>query len=201
MLLVYSGELIRGGCDGVNRGATGQMGGVGPRSGKARALLRRAEQIEAHLFTLWDDEVGAFVAASQDCRQIDVWANAYALNTGFPLGSRRAQVRQFLVDHYREYVWHGQVRHLLNGQYWQSLLTPVAAGQYQNGAYWATASGWVMTVLAEAQPALARHMFQDLLADFQQDGVCECVNEGYRQLPSYVVSATNPLGAARNLGF
>jgi hypothetical protein len=36
---------------------------------------------------------------------------------------------------------------------------------------------------------------------FQQHGVCECVNEGYRQLPSYVVSAANPLAAARRLRF
>jgi hypothetical protein len=41
----------------------------------------------------------------------------------------------------------------------------------------------------------------DLIADFREGGVCECVNEGYRQLPSYVVSATNPLAAARRLHF
>ena len=43
----------------------------------------------------------------------------------------------------------------------------------------------------------ARRVFADLIADFRAGGICECVNsDGYRQLPSYVDSATNPLGAA-----
>lgn len=35
----------------------------------------------------------------------------------------------------------------------------------------------------------------DLLRDFQQGGICECVNVGDRKLEHYVVSAVNPLGA------
>jgi hypothetical protein len=71
--------------------------------------------------------------------------------------------------------------------------------RYQNGAYWATASGWVMGALNERHPELARRMFRDLMEDFKAGGICECVNAGYRQLPSYVNSATNPLGAARRI--
>jgi hypothetical protein len=42
-------------------------------------------------------------------------------------------------------------------------------------------------------------MFSDLIADFKQRGIYECVNRGYRQLETYVASATNPLGAVRRL--
>jgi hypothetical protein len=45
-----------------------------------------------------------------------------------------------------------------------------------------------------------RKAFLELVADFQSGGICECIHpDGYRQLPSYVVSAINPLAAAEKL--
>jgi hypothetical protein len=93
------------------------------------------------------------------------------------------------------------VRHLPAGEYWQRLLVPVERDRYQNGAYWATASGWMIYALSQTQPALAQATWRELVADFRANGVCECIHGEYRQLPSYVVSATNPLGAARRLGW
>lgn len=49
------------------------------------------------------------------------------------------------------------------------------------------------------KPGLAKKTFCDLVDEFKAGGICECVAEGYRQLESYVVSATNPLGAMRRL--
>ncbi|MBU6402857.1 MAG: hypothetical protein KGS61_21255, partial [Verrucomicrobia bacterium] len=103
----------------------------------AREYRRRAWRIEANLDVLWDETAGAFNAATRDCRQLDVWGNAFAIDVGFPLGARRVRVLRFLVHDCDQFVWHGQVRHLLAGQYWQRLLTPVARDRYQNGAYWA----------------------------------------------------------------
>jgi len=167
----------------------------------AETHQRRAAQIERHLGLLWDDQAGAFLAASQDCRQVDVWGNAYAIWLNFPLGRKRDRVLAFLHDRQDDFIWHGQVRHLLRGQYWQRLLTPVQPDRYQNGAYWATASGWVLYALAQKSPDRARGRWHDLVADFCAEGVCECVHEGHRQLAGYVVSATNPLAAARRLGY
>jgi len=163
----------------------------------AREFDARARLIERHVGRLWDETAGAFVAATEDCRQLDVWGNAFAIWIEFPLGPRRGRVLSWLVTHRDRYLWRGQVRHLLAGEHWQRLLAPVAPERYQNGAYWATASGWVMHALAQRDADLARAVWRDLLADFQAGGICECVNEGYRQLPSYVVSAANPLAAAR----
>lgn len=168
---------------------------------RARELMRRARMIERNLDHLWDREAGAFFAATRDCHQLDVWGNAYLIWIDFPLGPRRAQVLRWLKSHASEFLWHGQVRHLVRGEYWQRLLAPVERERYQNGAYWATASGWMMYALAVEDPKLGRSVWSDLIADFRSGGVCECVNEGYRQLPSYVVSATNPLAAARRLGW
>jgi hypothetical protein len=166
---------------------------------RVKDYRKRAEAIEKGLGTLWDEDAGMFRAATVHCRQIDIWANAYALCLDFPLGPKRARMRRFLAANYERCVWRGQVRHLLKGEYWERLLTPVAPERYQNGAYWATASGWFMLALAEENPQLAHRMFVDLVADLQTEGICECVNEGYRQLETYVVSATNPLSAASRL--
>jgi hypothetical protein len=168
---------------------------------QAKKHRQRAETIERNLGILWDGNAGAFLAATKDCRQLDVWGNAYAIWLDFPLGRKRAPVLRFLHARHEDFVWHGQVRHLLKGEHWQRLLAPVQPERYQNGAYWATASGWMMFALAQTDPKLARRMWSDLIADFREGGVCECVNDGYRQLPSYVVSATNPLAAARRLKY
>jgi hypothetical protein len=165
----------------------------------ADEYARRAALIETNLGQLWDETAGMFLAASQDCRQVDVWGNAYAVYINFPLGPKRERIVRFLVENRDRYLWRGQVRHLLKGEYWERMLTPIPRDRYQNGAYWATASGWVFHAIAGQNPDLARSLFTELIEDFQKNGVCECVNEGYRQLPSYVASATNPLGAARQL--
>lgn len=164
---------------------------------QARALRARTARIEDAVERLWNPTSGAFWAATHDCRQLDVWGNAFALWIRFPLGRRRTPILRWLAEHQGEYLWRGQVRHLLRGQYWQRLLAPVEKERYQNGAYWATASGWVLAALGEIAPDAARQGWRELIEDFRAGGVCECVNEGYRQLPSYVVSATNPLAAAR----
>ena len=174
------------------------------KTGDAQATNKyreRAALIERHFGTLWNEKSGAFLAATKDCRQLDIWGNAYAIWLDFPLGEKRKHVLKFLATNYERCVWRGQVRHLLAGEHWQRLLAPVQPERYQNGAYWATASGWMMFALSQTDSRLAHQMWTDLIADFQAGGVCECVNEGYRQLPSYVVSAANPLAAARRLKY
>lgn len=176
----------------------GRYEGIGQHA-KAREFRRRARAIEKSLVTLWDAASGGFYAATVDCHQLDIWGTTYTLYAGFPLGAKRRAVTNFLARNFDRFVWHGQVRHLLRGEHWARLLTPVEPERYQNGAFWATASGWLMEALAQSRPDLTQRIFTDLVADFQQGGVCECVNDGYRQLESYVVSAANPLAAGRRL--
>ena len=159
----------------------------------------RAKRIETNLQRLWDEASQGFLAASVDCRQLDIWGNAFALALGFPLGKRRTVLQRMLVNRHEEYLWRGQVRHLPKDEYWQRLLLPVPRDRYQNGAYWATATGWVLQAIHPINPTLARRIFDEMIEDFRQHGVYECITHEYRQLESYVVSACNPLGAARKL--
>ena len=160
---------------------------------------QRAAQTLRGLDALWDDEKGVFLAATLDCRQIDIWGNAFAVYIGALQGDRLERVLHFLRDHYADYVLRGQVRHLLRGEYWQRVLAPpevIAPETYQNGAYWATPSGWVIDALAQIDDALAQKTLADLVADFQANGIWECVNDGgYQKVEHYVVSITNPRGA------
>jgi len=159
-----------------------------------------AQAIENTISELWDDREGLFVAATIDCRQVDIWANAYALYIDFPLDDeKKASIASYFASGQKEYAYCGQIRHLRKGEYWQRLLVPIEKERYQNGAYWATPTGWVMDALARTSPTQAQSLFEDLMTNFHEHGVCECINDGYYKLPTYVVSATNPLSVARRL--
>jgi hypothetical protein len=169
-------------------------------SGKASdELIARAAVIERNIGSLWDEKTGMFFAASKDCRQTDIWGNSFAVYSDFPLAEKRGRIVNWIASNYDRYIWHGQVRHLPKGEYWERQLMPVEKERYQNGAYWATGAGWVMWALNERNPVLAKRMFREIIEDFRTGGICECVNAGYRQLESYVDSATNPLAAARKI--
>ena len=75
-------------------------------------------------------------------------------------------------------------------------------GIYQNGAYWGTASGWVLSAFLEADRNLAWNTAETLVHDFLERGVYECVNRGflwgghgveYTKVANYLASITNPL--------
>lgn len=158
-----------------------------------------AEAIEQHLPRLYDEERGMFLAATLDCAQIDLWGNAYLLYIGFPVGKAEATILVYLKEHIADYAFAGQIRHLPMGEYWERLLIDVPKETYQNGAYWATATGWFAWCLYQTAPELAAGLLNDVIAYFRREGSFECVNDGYQKLPSFVVSATNVLGGLRRI--
>lgn len=165
----------------------------------AQELRNRAARLIPALDVLWDEDAGVFLAATRDCRQIDVWGNAFALATGLPLGEKTERIRSWLAENFERITQRGQVRHLPAPETWQRLLITVREGEYQNGAYWATPSGWLWLALRKEYPDLAARLLDELCLDFQENGVYECVNGAYKKVESYVVSATNMLGALRQV--
>ena len=157
----------------------------------------RAGSIERNLGSLWDKKAGMFLAASVDCRQIDIWGNAYAVYAGFPLASKKKRILGFLARNYSRIIYRGQVRHLPEPESWEKTLIPITPGTYQNGAYWGTASGWVAFALTERWPDLAARLVRALITDYKRRGAYECINLNYEKLKDYVVSVVNPLGALR----
>lgn len=162
---------------------------------KALFYASMAENIEKNIHILKESSLGVYYAASSCCRQIDLWGMAYMIYINFPITeSEKESILTFLVSKYEDYIYQGQVRHLLKGEYWERLLIEIEHETYQNGAYWATATGWLAYCLAQKSPVLAQKTIMDVVACFKNQGSFECINKGYKKLPSFVVSATNVYG-------
>lgn len=167
---------------------------------EAAQCKTRYTAVEKSISELWSSENGMFLAATQNCRQVDIWGNIYALYIDFPMSKLQEKtITENLTKNYDRYVKWGQVRHLYRGEYWESLLGGVPENRYQNGAYWATPSGWLIEVLYKSSPELAERTARDILSHFKNNGIFECVYDDYTQLDSYVASATNILPAIKKL--
>lgn len=142
----------------------------------------------------WDPQVGLFRAATVSCREHDIWGSAFAVYLGVADREQSMAIAKCFQENYAGIVQNGQIRHLLPGVYWEK------AGPrdtYQNGAYWATPTGWFVYTLDPVDPALADQTVLDMVKDFQAGGACEWIFNGKRQLPNYLASASLPLAGIR----
>lgn len=162
----------------------------------------RQQSIEQSFASVFSSENGMLYAATGCCRQIDIWASCYAVSIGFPLeAGQKNAIADFLASDYDGIVMSGQIRHLPRGEYWEKTLVPVGEGEYQNGAYWATASGWFYDAIYERYPELAERLIKELYEFIRREGAWECINRnGYRKLKPYVVSVTNLYGTCKKHG-
>jgi hypothetical protein len=165
--------------------------------GEPAEYARRATRIRANIGILWNDDEGMFLATDGDCRQVDIWGSALAVQVGCTTDQQSDRISDYLIAHYDGIVQRGQVRHLPAGQTWEQLFVPIQPGRYQNGAFWATPVVWIAPTIARRDMTLAVKMVQDVIADYRQRGITECVNGDYHNVREYVVSATNVYGLVR----
>jgi len=162
------------------------------KCGNSAIYKERYKNVRQSICKLWDEDNGMFWAADIDCKQIDIWGSAYAVEVGITNDEQTSRIALYLVEHYAEIVLNGQIRHLARSEGgWNNLFKPCEEGTYQNGAYWATPLAWVIPVYASIKPNLAKEMLETVIKDFQENGINECINNGYVKVPNYVVSATN----------
>lgn len=152
----------------------------------------RANLISGSIDLLWDDKAGMYLAADVDCRQIDIWGSAYAVEVGIASKEQAERISGYYVKHKDAIFQRGQVRHLPGAETWQRMfMDSHKLGTYQNGAFWATPLPWVVGVLVENEKALAKQLVDETIEDFQKNGIAECVNGTYSKVPNFVVSITN----------
>ena len=164
----------------------------------AAALKERLQAIEGAFAPTFTDETGMLLASTRCCSQIDVWASCYAVHIGFPLAENQLdRISRWLIDRWDEVTEGGQIRHLPGGEFWEKTFVPVAQGEYQNGAYWATATEWFCSAVGRLDAALAARTVEAALDYFEKYGIFECVNGEYRKLDTFVASATNVYAAAK----
>lgn len=168
------------------------------QNGNASKYKRRYEYVKQSINKLWDEDWGMFWAADIDCKQIDIWGSAYAVEVGITTEEQSKKIATFLVEHYNETVYRGQVRHLTKSDgVWEKLFHSCEAGTYQNGAYWATPLAWILPIYDKVKPGLSKYTLEKVIADFKENGVNECINNGYVKVPNFVVSATNVYSLTR----
>ncbi len=171
---------------------------------EAHDWYEQAELLKRSLDQFYDHQYGLYRAASDQCRQLDLWGSSYACVVRLASKSRARQVGEFFCSAPEVSIWHGHIRHLPVGEYWERLLTEIELDTYQNGAFWAVPSGWVAQVMATYDEAAARDVIYDLLEFWRVEGVYECISPyAPPQVEGYPASATCVLGAVRpdkNLG-
>ncbi|MCP4449924.1 MAG: hypothetical protein GY809_00565 [Planctomycetes bacterium] len=166
--------------------------------GDSATYRRKYEDVKQSINKLWNEESGMFWAADIDCKQIDIWGSAYAVDVGVTSEEQTKKISTYLVTHYDDIVRKGQVRHLTGSDNaWDKLFHACKEGTYQNGAYWATPLAWVIPVYAKHDPSLAKDMLETVITDFQKNGINECINEDYVKVPNFVVSATSVYSLTR----
>jgi glycogen debranching enzyme len=164
---------------------------------EAHDWYERAERCRPRLGDFWDEDVGMFRAASEDCRQIDLWGSVYASVTRVASKTQARRVGEFFLANWDRCIFNGHLRHLAAREYWQRLLADIGRDRYQNGGYWATPSGWLAQTIALVDNDAARRIISELISDFSEHGVCEWISAEEHVLPGYAASVANVLGAVQ----
>lgn len=146
--------------------------------------------------TFWDEKAGLFRAATVRCRQPDIWGSAFAVYLDVATLEQARTIARYFKEHYGELVQKGQIRHLPGGIYWEA---GCERDTYQNGGYWATATGWFVYTLDLVDPKLAERTVIDLVNDFRQRGVSEWVFGPHQGVKNYLASATMPLAGVKKM--
>ena len=139
----------------------------------------------------WDKRVGLFRAATIRCKEHHIWGSAFAVYLGVADKAQSMAIARYFRDNYSQIVQNGQIRHLPGGVYWE--LCVAGRDTYQNGAYWATPTGWFVYTLDLVDSELADKTVIDMVGDFKKGGVCEWILGEKRRLPNYLASVSLPL--------
>lgn len=156
---------------------------------KADAIAKSIRQV------LWDSQVGLFRAATIRCKEHHIWGSAFAVYLGVADEDQSMKIARYFRDNYSQIVQKGQIRHLPGGVYWEKCVA--VRDTYQNGAYWATPTGWFVYTLDLVDHRLADQTVIDMVADFKENGACEWVFGEKHRLPNYLTSASLPLAGIR----
>jgi hypothetical protein len=173
------------------------------RGADADASARQAGALRVSLDLLWSPTDGLLLAGSRDCRQADIWASAYACVIHAVSPARRQEIGRTLLAQRDRFLRRGQVRHLRLPEFWQRRIVEsdwTAPGQFQNGAYWGTATGWVAEAFEAVAPGRGLALLRELADDFAAHGVWECIgDDGSARVAGNVSSACLPYASWKRL--
>lgn len=146
------------------------------KTAAAKRLRAETDKIQSAIFPTFYRKVagrgatesGLLLSATSQGRKDDVWASAFALWLGGLEPELARRVARHLLALYEAggTVVEGQVRHLPPtgefGGHWEKAACP--PDEYQNGGYWATPAGWLVTALRQVKPAAADRLLAEFIA-------------------------------------
>lgn len=144
----------------------------------------------------WDENLSLYRAATIQCREGDIWGNAFAVWLNIAPPERTKQIAQYFLKHYNGLVFEGQIRMLPPNVYWEA---GCERDVYQNGAYWGTATGWFAWTLHHVDPKKAEQTIVDLVNGYRRTNCPEWVFGQTIRLPKYMSSVTLPIAPLRQI--
>ncbi|MCX5770890.1 MAG: hypothetical protein NTZ09_11550 [Candidatus Hydrogenedentes bacterium] len=175
-----------------------------------------ADRLRPAIIKTFADPSGYLRASTGKSAQFDVWGAAYAVYIGvLDEQPERAACEALARSYFNgEIACRGNIRHVPTsgdfspGTAWEQALAK--KNTYQNGAYWGTPTGWVAYAINKVDPAAARKLAAEFVAelrdgDFRKDknhgSPWECFHpeNDHRQNPVYMTSVTCPLAAFRRI--
>lgn len=148
------------------------FGDVGPQE-QTQRWSKQAQGIQDNLYRLWSEKDGAYYSGSKDCRQIDVWLNGLA----YWMSDSEKQNR--IVSWYKanseKIFLDGYTRQIAEQDGWQRELVKVPLGNYTNGGFWSTGTGFVLPAIADQDPRFAAELTKDLVANMEQTAFAEWI--------------------------
>jgi glycogen debranching enzyme len=138
----------------------------------------------------WDGSIGLFRAATIQCKEPDIWGSAYAAYLGVASEEQTLAIARYFQKHYGEIAYRGQIRHLPGGVYWE---VGCARDEYQNGAFWATPTGWFVDTLDRVDPALADRTVAELVSALQENECAEWVFGEKKGVLRYTANVALPI--------
>jgi hypothetical protein len=136
---------------------------IGRRDAERR-FRAEADKIKAHITPVFfDAPSGSLLSATGLGRQDDVWATAFAIWLGVLRPEIEKRVATHLLNLYRSgsIAREGQIRHLPSPEHWQ--MASSGPETYQNGGYWATPTGWMVTALRKVERTAGDLLFAEYM--------------------------------------
>ncbi len=176
---------------------------------KSAGYRQLADKLKPAIAATFRNADGMLRAATGKGGQADVWATSLAAYLGILDGDEAMLAGRHLAKAFQgdKLAYKGCVRHIIHGEdfdaqtAWQDAIVP--KNQYQNGAYWGTATGWVAYTIALADSRVAGHLVRDYIdglreSDFRKgagfSGPFECFYPpDYTRGPVYMTTVSSPL--------
>ncbi len=176
-------------------------------SDKAAIYRKNAKRLKEEIPQHFSDSRGMLVASTMKSKQVDVWSTAMATYYGILEGEQILNASRTLTAAYKKGILAkaGNIRHIFVGEdfseksAWEKSL--VQKGDYQNGGYWGTPTGWVCYTMAKTDPAAAKQLAKEYIdnlraGDFRKGGTFgepwECYNNEAPQNSIYMTTVTSP---------